>query len=55
MTKWLVDNYPQVADIPNANGDLPVHFAAAQGEIALESGMTIGYILVLPAWLFLLT
>lgn len=36
MTKWLVDNYPQVADIPNANGDLPVHFAAAQGEIVLE-------------------
>lgn len=33
MTKWLVDNFPQVADIPNANGDLPVHFAAAQGKV----------------------
>lgn len=33
MTRWLVDNFPQVADIPNANGDLPVHFAAAQGMI----------------------
>ena len=32
MAKWLVDNYPEVGDIPNVNGDLPVHFAAAQGE-----------------------
>ena len=32
MTGWLVDNFPEVGDIPNLNGDLAVHFAAAQGE-----------------------
>ena len=32
MTEWLVENYPEITDIPNANGDLAVHFAAAQGK-----------------------
>ena len=32
MAGWLIDNYPEIADIPNANGDLAVHFAAAQGK-----------------------
>ena len=32
MVSWILANYPQVAAIPNANGNLAVHFAAASGE-----------------------
>ena len=32
MTAWLLENYPEVGDTPNTNGDLAVHFAAAQGK-----------------------
>ncbi|CAI8009295.1 Espin [Geodia barretti] len=35
MTGWLVDNFPEVGDIPNLNGDLAVHFAAAQGHLGI--------------------
>ena len=36
MTRWLIDNYPKIGDIANANGDLAVHFAAAQGTGSLQ-------------------
>lgn len=31
IVQWLIESYPQVGEIPNANGDLAVHFAAAEG------------------------
>lgn len=31
MVAWLLDNFPDLVNIPNKNGNLAVHFAAAQG------------------------
>lgn len=33
MVAWLLDSYPDLANIANKNGNLAVHFAAAQGKI----------------------
>ena len=32
MAAWLLDDYPDLARIANKNGNLAVHFAAAQGK-----------------------
>lgn len=32
MVAWLLDNYPDLANIANKNGNHAVHFAAAQGK-----------------------
>ena len=29
---WILENFPRVAEVPNASGNLAVHFAAAQGK-----------------------
>lgn len=34
MLRYILNNYPHLAFCSNENGDLPVHFAAAQGEEA---------------------
>ncbi len=31
MAEWLLEGYPDLANVANSNGNLPVHFAAAQG------------------------
>lgn len=31
MVLWILENFPRVAEVPNASGNLAVHFAAAQG------------------------
>ncbi len=31
MADWLVEGYPDLANVANSNGNLPIHFAAAQG------------------------
>lgn len=31
MAEWLVDGYPDLANVANSNGNLAIHFAAAQG------------------------
>ena len=31
MVKWILDKFASVVDIQNPNGNLAVHFAAAQG------------------------
>lgn len=33
MVSWIVDNFPGVTDITNANGNLAIHFAAASGTV----------------------
>ena len=32
MVLWILENFPRVAEVPNASGNLAVHFAAAQGK-----------------------
>jgi hypothetical protein len=32
MVAWLLESFPQTADISNSNGDQVVHFAAAEGK-----------------------
>lgn len=34
MLRYIINNYPHLSFTSNENGDLPVHFAAAQGEEA---------------------
>ena len=34
MLRYILNNYPHLSFTSNENGDLPVHFAAAQGETA---------------------
>ena len=31
MVDWILESFPSVVEVSNANGDLCVHFAASQG------------------------
>ena len=33
MVKWIVDNFANIGHISDSKGNLPIHFAAASGEI----------------------
>ena len=33
---WILENFPRVAEVPNASGNLAVHFAAAQGKFSVN-------------------
>ncbi|XP_064397697.1 uncharacterized protein LOC135344431 isoform X2 [Halichondria panicea] len=35
MAEWLLEGYPDLANVANSNGNLPVHFAAAQGQLSI--------------------
>lgn len=43
MVAWILDSFPSIADISNANGNLAVHFAAASG--------TSGVLLPFEVWI----
>lgn len=32
MAEWLTESYPDLANVANTNGNLAIHFAAAQGK-----------------------
>ena len=36
MVMWILENFPRVAEVPNASGNLAVHFAAAQGKFSVN-------------------
>eukprot|EP00731_Ephydatia_muelleri_P013653 Em0007g963a len=33
MLQWIIEHFPKVASIPNTQGNLPIHFAAASGSV----------------------
>lgn len=41
MVSWLLDNFPETADIANSNGDQIVHFAAAEGQKTINYHSTL--------------
>ena len=36
---WILENFPRVAEVPNASGNLAVHFAAAQGKCPVNKNL----------------
>ena len=55
IVAWILDNYPEVADIPNKTGNVAVHFAAASGEyIYIVRNEFEGEEVAIPTTLFVL-
>ena len=40
---WILENFPRVAEVPNASGNLAVHFAAAQGKCPVNKKVAFFY------------